>query len=175
MKKFLLFAAIVACISLIGCGQKEPEQSYEKSEEVVENQATEKEYNNEETPSTEEAVNAFKQYAPEEYESVKETANSIEVTSNGNMYSFNVADNATAIYHHDGEKITGYEVHVEYETAEDAQLAKNANDYTDEDDVESITVDGSTIIVKFKPSAYEDTTLEDIQQTAELLKALQGN
>ena len=176
MKKLLLFISIVACISLVGCGKEESKQNVEENKESVETQAKVEEKSSEESMSTDELVDELKDLAPDQYESAKEAVENVEVKSNNSTISFMIADTSEAIYYHDGEKITGYEIHIKYDTSEEANLAKTSYDLGEEDEgIESVTVKGNTLIVKYNPSSYEDTSLEEIKQTASLINSLQNN
>ena len=169
MKKVLYgVLAIVTLFSLAGCGNKEKEEA-----KVVPSES-----NVEQTRSTEEIVQEAKDVVEELPEETvagyQEALQDIQVTSDNNKLVFQQGENMTAVYYHDGTKITGYEAYIDYDSPELAHAAKIEADKEKEDDVESIKVEGSRIVVKFKESAYEDTTLEELKQSYAVIQALQG-
>lgn len=159
MKKLLCIIALVLCIALVGCGNQEVKTG--------ENENT----NNNNSQTENEVITDVVEGTGENADNV---VGDIEFYSDDTKYVIKYDDNTTATYYHDGKEISGYEIVVEYETEEEAKAAKL--EYTDyeEDDVESLTVVGNTLVAKYKKAAYEDMTLEELKQTIALLEFFKG-
>ena len=161
MKKLLCIMALVLCIALVGCGNQEVKTSENENANNT-NSQTENEVKTDVVEGTGESTN------------VDDVVGNFEFYSDDTKYVIKYDDNTTATYYHDGKEITGYEIVVEYKTEEEAKAAKlEYNDY-EEDDVESLTVVGNTLVVKYKKEAYEDMTLEELKQTMALLEFFKG-
>ncbi len=175
MKRLLYGMIAVATIfSLAGCGKKEETTEPKITPNETTTQTTSEPSNstNEEEMTVEEAV---EQLPEETIEGIQETLDNIEVSSDKNTISFQQDEKTTAIYHHDGEKVNGFEAYIEYDKKELAEAAKAEGEADEEamEDVESVTVEGNKLHVIFKESAYQDTSLEEIQQAVALIQALQ--
>ena len=189
MKKILGTLVMIICLALTGCGTEKttPNESKNSDETTVKmqnmtinedsnsNEVQENGVSNESSKITEEDLKDLQEYSPEIFEETKNTVQNFELTSDDTKFVWKLDDDSTAIYYHDKTNITGYEVRIVYDSAEEAQLAKDSYTDYEEDDVESITRDGSTLIVKYKPEVYEGTTLEEIEQSFSLIKMLQEN
>ena len=124
MKKRVLYGiiAMATMLSLAGCGSKEKAEETPVNETAVQTEQT--------VAATvegtgEESMEELVEKIPEESVSeIQEQINSIEVTSDDNKIEFKQADNITGIYYHDGEKITGMETRINYESPELALAAK---------------------------------------------------
>ena len=166
--------AVVTILSLMGCGNKDNEEEKNPSETTpVETQTEANNGNvNEADLTAEEVVDLL----PEEtVTEIQESLNNLEISSDKNTISFKQDETTTAVYHHDGEKITGFEAYKEFDSVELA-LAAEAEAKADPEtmeDVESIKVEGNKVHVVFKASAYEGTTLEEVQQAVALIQAIQ--
>ncbi len=106
---------------------------------------------------------------------IKESVSDVSLTEEKDKYVIKQGDNMTGIYYHNGKDITGYEVRVSYDSHEEAELAKSEYVPEEGDNIESIKVDGKDIVVKYSPDEYSDMSLEDVKQTYEMLKIIQGN
>ena len=166
MRKFLLLALSIAiCIFLVACGgQKEEPLNNSKistnndGQEAISNEASK---NN----STYE----------EELEKTKEAVQEMELYSDDTKYVFKTDENTTGIFYHNGNEITGYEVRVECETHELAELAKA--EYLSEsegEDIKSVKTDGNYLIVDYGPEEYKDLTLDAIKMTYSMFQVLKG-
>ncbi len=187
MKKVLLGAiAIIVCFAMVGCGNKENEEKennnvQENSSKISTNVTTEE--NNTEDNNTEDNNEDFTkedweklQQIDEDYTNdIKESVSELTLTADNNKYEFQQGDNARGIYYHDGTNITGYEARVKYDSKEEAELAKNAYQKEEGDNIESVKVVGNEIVVTYSPEEYEGTTLEEIKQSYDLLKIIQGS
>lgn len=172
MKKFLcVVSLIVVCFTFSGCGNKEKNENNSETKVI----STQEENNNYSNASISlDELSEMENYAPKAYDNVKEVADSVELYSDDTKFVFKTNENTTGIYYHNGNDIIGYEVRVDYETSELANAAKLAyNDY-EEDDVESVSVNGKTLIVTFKKEAYQGTTLDEIKQAYSLLQVLKN-
>ncbi len=174
MKKVILgIFAVIVCVSLVGCWNT---QEIKNEEPVIDNQTTTKTNTAVESANTEETARDLVESLPEEeLNNVKEEVKDIGLASDDTKFVFKTDETTTGIFYHNGNEITGYEVRIEYESKEDAELAKASYTDYEEDDVESLTVDGKTLIVKYKPEAYSDMTYEGIKQTYSILQVLQEN
>ncbi len=81
-----------------------------------------------------------------------------------------VSGAATIVYYYDGNKITGYEMYVDYGSEEAAKLAvqgledgQNAGDIG----IDSITQNGSYVIIKYAESEYDGLTVKDVKEQYE--------
>ena len=83
--------------------------------------------------------------------------------SDQNKMVFQYTDNSKIVFHHNGTKITGYELYFDYEDAATANLAKQTIINENSEDVKNVRVEGSMIIVTYAESTYEDLTLEDVR------------
>ena len=155
MKKELIAGviAVIACFSLAACG--------EKQENVTVNNETNSEV------STQTNENQEANLEPEV------NFNNIEMTSDDTKLVFKLSDSVTSVYYYSGDTITGYEAYVDYDSPELANLAKASYDGSD-DEIESITVSGSRLIVKYVPSVVEDMTVSELKATYELIQQLQA-
>lgn len=92
--------------------------------------------------------------------------NDVQLYSDDTKLVFNYNDSYSMVYYFSGEKITGLEFYYNYENIETAAYAKSMleSEYTDDDDVQSVTQNGKYLVVKFKPSAYEDMTTTTVKQ-----------
>ncbi len=88
-----------------------------------------------------------------------------------------VSDTATMVYYYEGNEITGYEMYVDYGSEEAAGYAvqglEESNEAGDESlGIESITQDGTYVIIKYDKSQYEGLTVKDVKEQYEDFKNL---
>ena len=168
MKKVVLIVlAFSTMFLLMACGDKKEENEETnnvESDEVIDiGEDTSKDnLVNEEKNNDEEFF--------EDIEQARETLNNLEMYSDDSKYIINVTDNTRGIYYHDGEKITGYEIRIEYDSAELAEQARQTYNQEDGDNIKSIKVDGNELIVEFGPEEYEKTSLKDVEAAYSLIK-----
>ncbi len=165
MKKLLILLALVLCLSLVGCGEKKENEDVRPVDEVETNSDEEIDYEN---MTFEDIINSIPE---EDRKEAQEALEDVKATSEDGKYIFTSSDNSQVIYYHDGTNITGYEIRVSYETKEEAELAQDLPEITEDEEIESTRIDGTTLIIKYKPSAYEFTSLEDIQLTYSIMSA----
>lgn len=162
-KTILLILAIITCIFLVGCGEKNQEIVDNGETEVISNEETNKTLTPEETEKIRE----------EELENTKKTVESMELYSDDSKYVFKTDDNTTGIFYHNGNEITGYEIRVTYDSHELAEIAKAEYLKESEDeDIKSINVSGNELIVQYGPKEYEDLTLDAIKMTYSMFQVL---
>ena len=178
MKKRVLYGvlAVITIFSLVGCGKKEEVKS--NNEETSKSNVSLQEQQEDELPlvfdeedelSPEEAV----EYLPEEtIDDIQESLNNLELYSDDTKFVVKQDDHTTGIYYHNGDVVTGYEVYVEYATAEEAKLAAQGYQLTEDDEIESFKVEGNKIHVTYKESLYEDISVEQLKQSFALIEAL---
>lgn len=173
MKKVLLAVMImVICLSLVACSSTSQTEENVK-EEVVNTQ----ENSFLEEPEAEKESEEIDDMN-EESETAQETIENMKFYSDDTKYVITLEDNTRGIYYHDGNKITGYEIRVTYESHEEAELAKEEfekEEENEEEDIKSVRVEGNELIAEFGPGEYEDTTIEEIETAFELLKSVQEN
>ncbi len=191
MKKLflLLIAVLVVCC---GCGEKENETTNNETTnnesvvtEVKENSQQESSVNSSSTQtgtsdeySKEELENnweTFKQYDEESANSIKEAVSNISVSESSDKYVIKQSDNMVVTYYHNGKEITGNEARITYDSAEEALAAKASYEYDEEDNIDSVRVEGKDVIVKFTPEEYKDMTLDEVKQVYDLFNVIQGN
>ena len=186
MKKLLYgVLALVTVFALAGCKGKETNEPTQTPETTVtetttgntesaETSTQETESNTTET-GNENYEELVEQLPEEALNEAKENVKELEVSEEDNKIVFKQSDIMTAIYYHDGEKLTGYEAYIDYESPELAATAKaEAEADVESDQAESITVEGNRLHVVFKEEAYRDTSLDEVRQAVQLLQALQG-
>ncbi len=189
MKKLLYgVLALVTVFALAGCKGKETNEPTQTPETTV-TETTTSGTETSETPetSTQETKTSTEETGNENYEELveqlpeealnkaKENVKELEVSEEDNKIVFKQSDIMTAIYYHDGEKLTGYEVYIDYESPELAAAAKaEAEADVEADQAESITIEGNRLHVVFKEEAYQDTSLDEVRQSVQLLQAIQG-
>lgn len=158
MKKIILMAlAIVTCFALVACGKQEEEKNNNVETNVVDSQDT--------TNSSNEIE--------ENLDDVREAISGMELYSDDTKFVFEMEDNTKAIYYHDGNKITGYEIRVGYDSHELAELAKIEYEKEPDENAETVRVDGNTLVVEFGPAEYEETSLDEIKAAYSFFQILQ--
>ncbi len=171
--KRIIFLFIALGVLCIGCGKNEDDKD-KKNEEINLTPAA----TNTPTPTaipdfTLEDIERIKETSPEGYNSVKESLSGVSLTNDDDKYVVKLNDTAKGVYYHDGEKITGYEILVEFDSAANAELAKAKYLTSEKDDsIESVSVDENKLVIKCSPSAYKDLTLNEVKSSYELLQKL---
>ena len=188
MKKIMGVLVILSlCSFLVGCGEKQETTSNVETEPATQTQAqtiedkvnvepaTGAEVDTEEIEALMEEAKTNEEVAAQ-LEEAQKAAEEIELYSDDTKYVFKPTSNSTGIFYHNGSEITGYEVRIDYETHELAELAKQQLELEkEEDNIQSISVKGSELVVEYAPAEYEGTTLEEIQQAYATLQVLKEN
>ena len=81
-----------------------------------------------------------------------------------------VSGAATIVYYYDGNDITGYEMYVNYGSDEAAEMAVQGLEESNEAGdigIDSITQNGSYVIIKYAKSEYEGLTVKDVKEQYE--------
>lgn len=170
MKKIVLSVLVIlTCLSLVACGTQQEVKPVETPVSSVTGQET----------SAPDVIATIENNVEEEPTETNGDATEAIDYDNIDLYSddtkmvFTVSDTVSGVYYHDGEKITGYEVYAKYDTPALAEAAKLTYDDSDEN-IESMTVKGNYLVVKYKESEYENQSLEELKQSFAILELLKG-
>ena len=154
MKKILFGTlAIIICFAMVGCGNEE------KNVKTSDNTSTQNAVDNSVEENNEEEIG--EPFRPQ------------VLVSDDTRYVVKISETAEYTYFHDGDVITGFQVKMYYSTPEAAVLAKKNIDEEKETNpsIDSIAIDGSNLIVRYKSSMYDGQTLNTIKMVYEYVGA----
>ena len=89
-------------------------------------------------------------------------------TEDSNKISF-VTDNTTVVFYHEGQKITGHEIMVDYGSADVAKAAYEAIKMSgayDTNEIKDISLKGQYMIFTYAASEYQGYTLDEVREMA---------
>lgn len=151
MKKKILLGllAVVMCFTLTGCGEEEPQDI----NDLLNGGGSSEKGNND---NADDEINLY---------------------SDNTKMVFDFSGIYKIVYYYKGEKITGLEYYYNYESKEVAKLAVTSlkTQYTEEDNIDSITQKGGYVIIKFKEEEYKDTTVQEVKDTYSFLEQVYEN
>ena len=155
MKQVLLgVVAIIVCFAMVGCGEKEEnvKSNDNSSTQSVEN-------NTSEDNTNEESGETFKP---------------VVLVSNDTKYVIKISESTEYTYFHEGDTITGFQVNMHYSTPAAAELAKKTleEDQITNPTIDSIVIDGSNLVVRYKSSMYDGRDLNSIKMVYEYVGAV---
>ena len=107
-------------------------------------------------------------------------------TNYNNYEDFNVSqddnkiefqeENSKIIYYYQGDKITGYESYITFDSKEVAEVAVKAFNDGSNPNIEKAYVDDKSVVIVYNEKAYQSKSLEDIKNEYEhVIKVKNGD
>lgn len=146
-KRLLVVFLIIVCFTLVGCGT---------DKKLVEN-------NDKNDSKTEKKSDVSNNSSNDE----------IELYSDSTKIVFK-KDNSKMVYYYSGEKVTKYEVYLDYGNAATAKIMLEQLEDND-DTIKKKYIKGKYLVIEYAESEYEDLTVSDIRTAYSYLEELQEN
>lgn len=169
-RKILLLTvlSLVMCLALTGCGKKEEEKKNNSNNEnqtaITNNENNAEPKNTEEPNNKENNQNTTDNENNNNTNTVNDDIMNVKLTTDDKRLVIDTPQGKIVITH-EGEKITGSYLYVNYvdeATAKAAaELLKQEN--KDEQNIKSIKVEGTYVVVEYVEEEYEDISFSDLQ------------
>ena len=163
MKRKFLFSLLVvlSLFLVVGCGSKKDSETKPKSN------------------NTDEVIDKIDQSNNNSNNDDSSALENINLYSDDKQIVF-ANQNVKMVFTYEGDTITGYYEYIDYQDKSLANQALAALKYADDKDEDDNTikdyyVKGTYLVIEYKESEFEGTTLEDIKRTYSYLEEIQKN
>ena len=156
MKKYLggIFAIIICLLVVTGCGKSKVEKNFTEIYNNLERESEES-FNETENDST----------------GTTET-DDIKLYSDNSKIVFKT-EQGMMVYYYSGEKITKYEVYLDYNDAATAKFALSVLD--DEEGIKKKYTKGKYLVIEYDESEYDTLTLTEVKTMYSYLEEIKKN
>ena len=157
MKKYLggIFAIIICLLVVTGCGKSKVEKNFTEIYNNLERESEES-FNETENDST----------------GTTET-DDIKLYSDNSKIVFKT-EQGMMVYYYSGEKITKYEVYLDYNDAATAKFALSVLD-DEEDGIKKKYTKGKYLVIEYDESEYDTLTLTEVKTMYSYLEEIKKN